>query len=111
MPFVMTRRDDAFVPDVRCDNCGQAAPAETGLILWPLRSGKRGKAAQPVLVACGEGCADALAARQASDELAGVSLDAYLASLIHYLGIDPAAVLEREETARALEQTRDQVPE
>lgn len=111
MPFVMTRRDDAFVPDVRCDNCGQAAPAQAGLVLWPLRSGKRGKATQPVLVACSEGCADALANRQATDELAGVSLDAYLASLIHYLEIDPQAVLEREETARALEQTRDQAPE
>ncbi len=111
MPFVMTLRDDAFVPDVQCDNCGQAAPAETCLVLWPLRTGKRAKPARPVLVACGESCADALASRHAREELAGVALDAYLASLIHYLGIDPEAVLEREETARALEQTRDQAPE
>jgi hypothetical protein len=111
MPFVMSRRGDAFVPDVRCDQCGELAPAETGLVLWLLRSGTRTRPAESVLVACGEECADRLASRHRLGELAGVALDAYIASLVHYLEIDPRAVLEREETARALEQTRDQAPE
>lgn len=111
MPFTMTLNEDAFVPDARCDHCGRPVPGDTGLVLWSLSSGAGMAGDRPVLLACGEGCAEALAGGQAHGELAGVALDAYLTSLLHTLGIDPAAVLEREARARALEQTRDQAPE
>lgn len=109
MPFVMELTSDGFVPAVRCDHCGAAVTAETGLVLWSLDP-TPALGYRPVLVACDSDCADSLAARHPDTEWATLALDTYLVILLEdSLEIDAESVRERDALAWAIEQTRDEV--
>jgi hypothetical protein len=109
MPFVMELQPEGFVPAVRCDHCGESVTAETGLVLWSIDV-PASLSAAPILVACDQDCADALAARYPESQFAILALDTYLVTLVEdSLSIDADAVRQRDALAWAIEQTRDEV--
>jgi hypothetical protein len=111
MGFLMTESEGFFVPAAVCDHCGREVGAD-GLILWDIASA-RPLTGQRMLVACDDACVDELAGTSddAEAEWVAVALDAYLAGLVERLSIEPAAVLERERAAAAMEETRREGPE
>ena len=111
MGLLMTESEGFFVPVAICDHCGREVGAD-GLILWDIAA-TGPLTGQRMLVACDDACVEELAG--ASDDVevewVAVALDAYLAGLVEQLAIEPAAVLERERAAAAIEETRREGPE
>lgn len=103
MAFGLHVMADRLVPAARCDRCSGLVGVQ-GVVLW--------EATNPgaALIACSDECLATLTVEGSRDWLA-IALDAYLAGLIHRLGVDLEAVEQRERAAAAAELTRREGPE
>jgi len=111
LTFTLTLNGEYLLPAIICDQCGNAVSAG-GFHLSHLNPNQTISPDQPAHQVCGEACYEAfVSAQPLDDEWFAIPLDAYLASLIHTLNIDPAAVLAREQALTATERTRGEGPE
>lgn len=111
MTFTLTLTGEYLRPAIICDQCGNAVTAG-GFHLSRLTPDRSISPDQPAHQVCGEACYEAfVSAQPLDDEWFAIPLDAYLASLIRALNIDPDAVLAREHALTATEHTRDEGPE
>jgi hypothetical protein len=109
--FTLTLTGEYLLPAVICDQCGDVVTSG-GFHLSRLTPDQTISPGQPVHQVCGDACYEAFVDAQPLDEeWFAVPLDAYLASLIQSLNIDPDAVLAREQALSATEHTRHEAPE
>jgi hypothetical protein len=109
--FTLTLSGEYLRPAIVCDQCGAVVSAD-GFHLSRLDLEHSHSPDQPAHQVCGEACYEAFVdARPLDEEWFAIPLDAYLASLIQALNIDPDAVLAREQALIATEHTRHEGPE